>query len=141
MNQEYLLKKIIRIKAKVICAIIFIAFISQSCVQNKSLEIITSKFKSDKIMLVSCIQCKCINEELEKMYNKDNKVFNGYLFFGDTNCLSEYKFKAAITHISQRTIDSLFLENYNLTIINTDKYPNKVISIKTQDATKIKAKL
>lgn len=124
---------------KIISALIFIVFIPQSCVHNKSLEGITNKFNSKKVLIVSCIQCRCINEELEKMYLNNKNIFSDYLLIGDTACLYGLDFRKAVKHTPQRVIDSIFPENFNLTIINNIKYPNRLIKVNTKDANSIKS--
>jgi hypothetical protein len=112
-----------------------------SCKTNLRLTEIKKEFKAENILIVSCIQCACINDELERLYLSDKKSFDNYLVIADTNCIRSFQFKNVVKFAPQRLIDSIFPENYNLSIINESKYPNKIISVTSTNSKKIKSKL
>ena len=89
--------------------------------------------QSDKVILISCVRCNCIIEDLNKLLEEHSKALEGYRFMGDSACLKNFKGKDRLIHISQASIDSISMEVYNMLIRNGQK----IRLVKTEEAEKM----
>lgn len=109
-----------------------------ACTNNPDLNKLSTKYKADKVIIVSCYRCACIDEELNEIFATDSNLIKDYTILADTNCYKKSQRKFDVSFIAQAAIDSLYQENYNLLIFNPTKNGGKVVITKTSDVKKIK---
>ncbi len=67
----------------------------------------------DRLVLFSCLRCQCFVKEWENIADKRG-VFQVVKFFTDTGC---HKPGFAFDHVSQKKIDSISTEFYNVVLL------------------------
>jgi hypothetical protein len=122
----------LKINNLLMAIVVFTAF--QNCRNTKqanpNFDIVAAKkmfHNNENIMLLPCVACGCFKPALEDAYKKDSIFFNSVYFVTDSTC-SKFPFSNA--HISQRRLDSLSDEFYNVTLIKFegDKYKVRIIN-------------
>lgn len=88
---------------------------------------------SEKVILISCVRCNCIIEDLNKLLEAHNPVLDPYRFMGDSNCLKSFKGRDRLIHIPQAAIDSVSMDIYNMLILNG----SQIRMVKTEDSKKM----
>jgi hypothetical protein len=91
-------------------------------------------YKNKTTVLISCIKCNCIIDELNIIYDKDSTVFNDLDVLMDTTCKVNLNKKISINYIPQSKIDSISTDFYNMLIIKKD---NKIYNIETKESSKL----
>ncbi len=113
-----------------------------SCNRNNnnfdSFSKIPESSSCSKAIVISCIRCSCIIEDLNSLISKKDSLLNEYTFFGDTSCLETFLLKNEVIHIGQSSLDSISTDFYNILIYNKNKHGNKLKMIKTAESEKIK---
>jgi len=87
-------------------------------------------------LVISCIKCDCILDQLNKIY--PNGIDTNYVqIFADTNCTGILSKKILVNFISQGKIDSLSTEFHNMLIIKKrgDQFTHLVV--KTSESEKL----
>jgi hypothetical protein len=103
----------------------FIAFAIVSCnLTSNKLEFgnLLDLKQNKNCLLISCVKCSCITNELDRLYKKDSNTFRNYIIYGDTSCLKSTKFKHLVVQKSQSSIDSFSMNFYNVLIFNPKKF-------------------
>jgi hypothetical protein len=110
--------KYMNIKFNNIIAILLVFFSCQSPnkLQNSFTEFDHLAIK-EKTIILSCIKCKCIVDELNKYHQKYRIDTTKYTIYGDSTCLSGLSKKIAVNHLSQNYIDSCSVDFYNMVIL------------------------
>lgn len=67
-----------------------------------------------KVLILSCVRCGCFINAMGSAYHKDKLFFDDINIFTDTTCTS---LKFIKNHISQKKIDSISNEIYNITLL------------------------
>lgn len=119
-----------RLKGNLIVLLFLTFLLSWKCTDEKHSQIIfdaqmleNSLLKNnDRVMIFSCIRCGCFIETINNVYKKDKDFFQTHRLVTDTNC---NKLEATVHYISQKTIDSLCEDIYNVTLF---KKRNNVVS-------------
>lgn len=88
-------------------------------------------------IVISCIKCNCIIDELNKIYTKNSSLINHYEIYGDTTCLNALGFKSKIRYLSQLSIDSISAGFYNMLIIKKQEGKTTAVMVKTEDTEKM----
>lgn len=98
-------------------------------------ELLKKNTNSDEGIIVSCIRCNCVIEELTDYYKSNKNIESKIQLYADTNCLKPFS-KKKINFLSQKVLDSVYEKNYNLILFkrDRDKYDYKLV--KTEDALK-----
>jgi hypothetical protein len=100
----------------------------------KTIENFFVKKNCNKGILISCIKCACIIQELNKIATSNPGLLQGYQVYGDPACLTEFIIKDKIFPLQQSSIDSISTEFYNLVIYNN----GKLTMVKTENVAKMK---
>ncbi len=79
-------------------------------------------------IVLSCFRCGCIDDELSKM---DTVILNRYNFFGDTGCYKKRPQILAMSHISQKKLDTLSADLYSMLVVKKsgDKFTYTIIDV------------
>lgn len=98
-----------------------------SSIQNGNIDTLklANKFGDKPLLFISCLRCECFNEELNKIYNRNPKVFKKFIVYADTACSKQFNFGSIINHSSQLFLDTVYDENYNVVLFK--KVEEKVI--------------
>ncbi len=90
-----------------------------SCNNNQlklDMVVVDKYIKEPKAIIICCTRCQCIKDFL-KDYSRLSK--NHIPIYGDSNCTST-KEVARFTHLSQKSIDSIYERNYNMILIRKE---------------------
>lgn len=82
---------------------------------NEGLLDSITKIYSNNIAILSCLNCDCFRQEYNKEFARSKSGPIGYTLIADTNCV---KLSFPIAHMSQKLIDSLSDNIYNLVLIH-----------------------
>lgn len=95
---------------------------------NESLLDSITEIYSNNIAILSCLNCDCFRQEYNKEFSRSRTGPIGYTLIADTNCV---KLRFPIVHMSQKLIDSLSDNIYNLVFINGkgQKAPYKILRV------------
>lgn len=114
----------------------FIGFQLYGCHSSKSetVKVNTAVVRTifpqkEKILIISCIKCSCFLPALNYAYKQDSSYFKTISVFADTSC---NKWSFSVNHISQKLIDSIGDDMYNIILLksNEDDYIARVIDSK-----------
>jgi hypothetical protein len=83
-------------------------------------------------IILSCVRCDCMESVLSEYFQNGKYKIS---VFADSTCINE-ELKNNIRHINQSTLDSLYLENYNILLVTkrNDKFKFRVVE--TSEANK-----
>lgn len=95
------------------------------------------KAPTGKVMLISCVRCNCIIEDLNRLIASGSTALNGYTIMGDTNCLKNLSRTNQRLHVSQSSIDSISMDIYNMLISNG----RTIKLVRTEDSEKMEEML
>jgi hypothetical protein len=90
--------------------------------------------KGDKTIVISCIRCSCVIEVLNHTIETNPGLLNGYSFVGDTTCNGGFLWRSKMFHYSQKQLDSISTELYNMLIIKTNGGGKTLRLIETLEA-------
>ena len=110
------------------CSFFAVAVLMFSC-SNKSKFDFRSfeKIANNKnSLLISCLRCGCVDEELEHIYKTNPELLNKYNIISDTTCLPQCTKSLPVTYLSKESQDSLSTDIYNLLIIDVK---NKTVEL------------
>jgi hypothetical protein len=96
--------------------IVLLLFLLESCTGNISKEQFKGIITSNQSILISCIKCNCIIEELNKIYQETPALLARYEILADSNCIGDLNPAIRYRHINQRSIDSCSTEFANMLI-------------------------
>lgn len=108
-------------------------FFFLSCGSGKKMDKIESFFRdknSSRAILISCIKCKCIIDELNRISGSNSDLLSRYEIYGDPTCLQDLHINNRVKPIMQSSIDSISTDFYNLVIYNQ----GRVTMVKTEKA-------
>lgn len=93
------------------------------CSQNKfSAEQFRPILNKDNTILITCIKCNCVLDELNVIYKTNPQMLAAYEIVADSNCVQGLLNKAIpYRHVSQGAIDSCSYEFTNMLIIKGKK--------------------
>jgi hypothetical protein len=120
---------------------LLILFVGFSCKQPKELVDLKTVLSGNNSLLVSGLQCACVNKQIEALYKSNPSIYKDYEIYGDTTYLRGLSFKRIVIHLPQSTLDSLYPENSDLMIINKTKYPRQIIKLNFEAIKKLKEML
>ncbi len=80
----------------------------------------------DKVMVLSCIRCGCFMSELPRAWRQDSTYFRQLWLVADTGCT---RLPFLNGHVSQKELDGLSDELYNLVLIKREgnQYTGRII--------------
>lgn len=119
--------------------IILFCTILASCTSknDKQFAMFASLHKGKDIILVSCVKCNCIIEELNLINQQKPELLAPYDIYIDSACKHSLSTTIKTVHINQASIDTLSVDLYNALIIKKrgDKFTTKMVE--TKDAQKM----
>src|SRR4051794_6937455 len=89
---------------------------------------------TSKAIIISCIHCNCIINDLNSLIVKKDPLIKEFIFYGDTACLKDLLIKDKIIYISQAKLDSISTDFYNMLIYNKNRYGNVFKMVKTEES-------
>jgi hypothetical protein len=104
---------------------------------DKRFAVFASLHKGKDIILVSCIKCDCMIEELNLINQQKPELLAPFDIYIDSACRHSLSKTIKTVHISQASIDTLSVDLYNALIIKKrgDKFTTKMLE--TKDARKM----
>jgi hypothetical protein len=102
--------------------------------QHEKYKGFASLYNNKTTILISCIKCDCIIDELNLIYEKDSAVFKNIDIIMDTSCKANLNKKLIPQFIPQSKIDSISTDFYNMLIIKKD---SKIYNIESKESGKI----
>jgi hypothetical protein len=116
-------------------------FIINACTPKKNLNSSVVQFNhlatKEKTVILSCIKCKCIIDELNGYQARHKIDTMRFDFYGDTTCFFELSKAFRINHLPQKYVDSCSVEFYNMLVLTKR---NNIITAKevaTKEARKL----
>jgi len=100
---------------------------------NANTEILKRRFpEAKRLILFSCVRCGCFVDLLNSLSTENNKYVKQQYFITDSNC---NKINFPIIHLSQKIIDSISVDIYNLTLVKriNNKYEFRIIETEEKD--------
>lgn len=83
------------------------------------LGLLAQRFEAQKGIIVSCIRCSCVSEDLKDyLVNGNNTHY--ITIYGDSACVKNILLTRPV-HIKQSLIDSIYEANYNLMLYKKEK--------------------
>lgn len=73
-------------------------------------------------------------DELVKVKHDHPQLLTRYIIYSDTTCLNHIELLALVKHSSQRTLDSIYDENYNIMLFKKNGSTIKSQLIKTEQS-------
>ena len=116
--------------------IIIVFFIVTACNSSSKQKITVKEFdhlvSKKKTVIISCIKCQCIIDELNNYATKNKIDNNEIMIYGDTTCLKTLSKNIPINHLPQSYIDSCSTEFYNVLIItkHANVLEHKIVTTK-----------
>lgn len=108
-----------------------------SCNQklNKEYQKFDFLVKADKTIILSCTNCSCIINELNRFAESHKINSKELIIYGDTSCIYGLNNKISINYLSQSSIDSISTTFYNMLLIKRSgkKYTYKIIETKNSN--------
>lgn len=98
--------------------VLLLTGISCTSGKMKTIESFFEKKNCNRGILISCIRCACIIQELNTIATDDPGLLEKYQVYGDPACLKEFKLKDKVIPLQQSSIDSISTDFYNLVIYN-----------------------
>jgi hypothetical protein len=93
----------------------------------------------EKTIVISCVRCNCVIEELNKIIGNQPGLLNGYSFIGDTTCTEGFLWRHKIIQYNQKQLDDISTDFYNLLIIKkTSGNEPKIKLVKTEESFEMK---
>lgn len=120
---------------KLIVLIVFFGCKNKNGIQNFSALLGEN---ASKTIIISCIRCSCTIDDLNKLISNNDPAIADYRFIGDTTCLNGFVSKKRVVHVSQKKLDSISTNFYNLLIYNPNKKNKKFKMLKTEDSENLK---
>ena len=110
-----------------------------SCTAKSNLQFNFAKHIGQKdCIVISCLKCNCILDELNRIHKKDSALLARYDIFADSDCVIQLLPTIKIIPIEQKTLDSISTEFYNMVIIRHRSDNNfSATMIETKDAENI----
>ncbi len=107
-----------------------------SCSNSEfNFDLLKNNINSEEGIIVSCIRCTCVVEELDSYYLVNDNFVTKVPLYADTNCLQPF-LKKKINHLNQRVLDSIYEKNYNLILFKREGSTYNFKLVKTEDAIK-----
>jgi hypothetical protein len=103
----------------------------------KDVSMFSALHKGRDIILVSCIRCDCMVEELSLIHSQRPEILAPYDIYIDSSCKTSLSQGIKTVHINQLAIDSLFTDIYNALIIKKRNDKFSIYMIETKDAQKM----
>jgi hypothetical protein len=91
------------------------------------------QYPSQNVILLSCIRCGCIDDEIKNLLKNQNPDIEKCVFLGDSTCFRNLFPGKKLIHIPQSKIDSLSVDFYNLLIYNK----GQIRMVKTEESKNI----
>jgi hypothetical protein len=104
---------------------------------TKDLSMFSRLHNGKHIILVSCIRCNCMVEELNLIQQQKPALLEPYDIYIDSACKSSLLPAIKTVHISQESIDSLSTDVYNALIIKKKGNGFDIRMLETKDAQKM----
>jgi hypothetical protein len=98
--------------------ILIVACTKKETVSFEGFRVLAAEQKAERIIVISCIRCGCVIDEMNLILRKDATAFNNYLVLADSNCTQHFIKPVPFRHIPQSRLDSISMDFYNLLIIN-----------------------
>ncbi len=119
--------------------IIFLCTILTSCAgkSDKKFAMFSSLHNGKDIILVSCIKCDCVIEELNLINQQKPELLEPYDIYIDSNCKRSLSKTINTVHINQASIDTLSVDLYNALIIKKRGNTFTTKMVETKDAQKM----
>jgi hypothetical protein len=93
---------------------------------------------NDKALIISCIKCECIIEQLYLMNKRNPALLRQYNIYADTICIQNIAYKGDnVKLVSQKMFDSVSVDFYNMLIYNPKKFGNRLRMVKTDESEQI----
>ena len=93
---------------------------------------------NDKALIISCIKCNCIIEQLYLMNKRNPSILGQYTIYADTVCIQNLSYSGNnVKQVSQKIMDSVTVDFYNALIYNPKKFGSRLKMVKTEESAKI----
>ena len=112
--------------------VILLSFFFATCQNSTSGFNSTIDLPSTSGIILSCVRCTCIADDLKK-YIEKHRGNDSYAIYGDTNCLKKIS-NYPIVHLPQKKLDSIYERNYNMIFFRSTEQGNKFRLIKTEES-------
>jgi hypothetical protein len=76
---------------------------------------------SPRKIVISCIRCGCVDDELNRVFEKEPGKLGRYKIYGDTSCRGRINAAIEIHDIRQPLLDSMMPDFYNILLIKDAK--------------------
>jgi hypothetical protein len=117
---------------------LFCAILASCASKNdKQFAMFSSLHKGKDIILVSCVKCDCMIEELNLINAQKPQLLAPYDIYIDSTCRHSLSKTIATVHISQASIDTLSVDLYNALIIKKRGNTFTTKMVETKDAQKM----
>lgn len=110
-----------------------------SCQPGSTVQFDFSKHIRNKdCIVISCIKCNCILDELNRIQRKDSTLLSHFDIFVDKNCATPLLPSIKTIQLEQAALDSISTDIFNLLIISRKQASEKKATIvRTKDAVNI----
>lgn len=107
-----------------------------SCQPGSTVHFDFSRHIKDKdCIVISCIKCNCILDELNRIQRKDSTLLAHFDIFTDKGCATQLLSSIKTVQLDQSAIDSISTDVYNMLIISRRQAGEKKATIiRTKDA-------
>jgi hypothetical protein len=106
---------------------------------SRKLAGFSTLLKGEKTVVISCIRCNCVIEELNRIIGSQPDLLEGYTFVGDTACTEGFLWRHKIIQHSQKELDEISTDFYNLLIMKKKKGGKPMMKlVKTEESSDLR---
>ncbi len=122
---------------KLLFFILIVSILSCNHVNNKSFSGFKKYAENKSSIIISCVKCGCVTDELNKISEQNPKLLKEYDIYIDSTCKANLDKNIKTQQISQKTIDSISTEFYNILILKKKDKDVEIQNLKSKDITKL----